>query len=133
MMMDSTEDPEAEFLKRAQELAQARVDAIKPLAPLISRRAELRRALAMTDAPYAELYRTALKAGWSAQELMEMGAEEPERTPRGRSVGRGRSPRKTRAKRTPAGGGEPASATAQPIPPDTAGQNAPTTAADPVS
>jgi hypothetical protein len=82
----------AEILKRAHELHAAKMAALAPLADLVALREELRQKLAATDSAYGRTYADAEAAGWTTAELNGIGAETPERRPKGR-------PRKPRAAR----------------------------------
>ncbi|MFF0170187.1 hypothetical protein [Streptomyces prasinus] len=77
-----------EIMQRMRERQAAREKAFEPLAEILGQRAELQRQLAALDAPYAEAFVTAEAAGWTAEELKEIGAEEPARRPKGRPRGR---------------------------------------------
>ena len=79
-----------QILQRAQELHAAKMAALAPLAELVATREELRRRLAESDGAYGRAYADAEAAGWSATDLADIGAEVPERRPKGR-------PRKRRA------------------------------------
>jgi hypothetical protein len=81
-----------QILRRAEELHAAKMAALQPLAELVALRDELRRKLAETDDAYGRAYVSAEAAGWSAVELDGIGAETPQKRPKGR-------PRKPRAPR----------------------------------
>jgi hypothetical protein len=85
-----------QILKRAQELHTAKMAALAPLAELVALREELRRRLAESDDAYGRAYADAEVAGWSAVELAGIGAETPQRRPKGR-------PRKPRTPRLQSG------------------------------
>lgn len=67
-----------------ERLQAARAEAIAPLAQIQDERADLLRRLAALDEPYGKAYADAEVAGWSPQELTEIGIDEPVRRPKGR-------------------------------------------------
>ncbi|MFF4330718.1 hypothetical protein [Streptomyces sp. NPDC001591] len=73
-----------EVMQQLDELLAARKEAARPLVELIATRAELRRQLTALDEPYGQAYSDAEAAGWTAEELMMIGAEEPAKRPKGR-------------------------------------------------
>lgn len=73
-----------EVMRQLDELLAARKEAARPLVDLITTRAELRRQLTALDEPYGQAYSDAEAAGWTAEELMLIGAEEPVKRPKGR-------------------------------------------------
>ncbi|MEU9998121.1 hypothetical protein [Streptomyces sp. NPDC050848] len=73
-----------EILQRMEAALAVRAEAIKPLAEIQGQRAELLRRLAALDEPYGRAYAEAEAAGWSTEELRELGAEEPKKRPKGR-------------------------------------------------
>lgn len=87
-----------EILKKMEAIQAARAEAIKPLAEIQGKRAELLRQLAELDEPYGKAYADAEVAGWTVEELTEIGAEEPARRPKGRP----RTRRPAAKKATPA-------------------------------
>ncbi|MFE3601379.1 hypothetical protein [Streptomyces sp. NPDC059142] len=83
-----------DIMQRMREVQAAREKAFEPLAEILEKRAELRRQLAETDAPYGEAFVAAEAAGWTAEELATIGAEEPVKRPRGRARGKRTTPKK---------------------------------------
>lgn len=75
------------MLASAQEMLASRLEVIKPLAELVAERKRLQSLLDDTEKPYGAAYAEATAAGWSANELHQMGAEEPTRRPQGRPKG----------------------------------------------
>ncbi|MFD9453444.1 hypothetical protein ACFWBC_10180 [Streptomyces sp. NPDC059985] len=73
-----------EILQRMEKLQAARAEAITPLAEIQEERAELLRRLASLDEPYGKAYAEAEVAGWSPEELAEIGIDEPLKRPKGR-------------------------------------------------
>jgi hypothetical protein len=74
-----------------KERQEAREAAFEPLAEILERRQELQQQLAALDEPYAKAFVEAEAAGWTAEELKDIGAEEPlkrPKAPRGRPRGR---------------------------------------------
>ncbi|MFF8279943.1 hypothetical protein ACF05T_28220 [Streptomyces lateritius] len=84
-----------EILQRMEAALAARAEAIKPLAEIQGQRAELLRQLAALDEPYGKAYADAEAAGWSTEELTELGAEEPVKRPKGRPRTRRPAAKKT--------------------------------------
>ncbi|MFE1075126.1 hypothetical protein ACFW5W_28405 [Streptomyces sp. NPDC058783] len=76
-----------DFMQKMREVQAAREKAIEPLAEVLGQRQELQRQLANLDAPYAEAFVAAKAGGWTEEELMAMGAEEPVKRPKGRARG----------------------------------------------
>ncbi|GGO98324.1 hypothetical protein [Wenjunlia tyrosinilytica] len=73
-----------DIMQRMREVQAAREKAFEPLAEILGRRAELQRQLAELDAPYIKAFVAAEAAGWTAEELTAIGAEEPAKRPKGR-------------------------------------------------
>ncbi|MEV8476186.1 hypothetical protein [Streptomyces sp. NPDC051173] len=94
-----------EIIRQAQEINAARETALAPLADLMASRKRLRDELEKTEEPYARAYVEAQAAGWTAEELETLGAEEPKRRPKGR-------PRATRRPAAPKNSAPSSSATA---------------------
>ncbi len=88
-----------------EKLQAARAEAITPLAEIQEERAELLRRLASLDEPYGKAYAEAEVAGWSPEELAEIGIDEPLKRPKGRPRTRKAVAKKTAA---PAPGTSPA-------------------------
>jgi hypothetical protein len=84
--MDTTTEAAAESLRRrAENLFEAQLAALDPLQEILTVRLDLLKQLAETDAAYGAAYTAAEKAGWSAEQLAELGAEAPKvRPPRPR-------------------------------------------------
>lgn len=88
-----------DIMQKMREVQAGREQAFKPLADIMEQRAELRRQLAETDEPYGAAFAGAEAAGWATEELIAIGAEEPEKRPKSRT----RSRRKASKKETPSG------------------------------
>ncbi|GAA0464597.1 hypothetical protein GCM10009544_28690 [Streptomyces stramineus] len=71
-------------MRQAQEINAARETALGPLASLLADRKTLRDEFEKTEEPYGRAYVEAQAAGWTAEELKGLGAEEPKRRPKGR-------------------------------------------------
>ncbi|MFC7841892.1 hypothetical protein [Streptomyces sp. NPDC057382] len=84
-----------EILQKMRELQKRREAAAKPLVDVLAKRSRLLEQLAELDEPYGKAYVDAEAAGWTAEDLAKLGAEEPSRRPRVRT----RRPRLS-AKRT---------------------------------
>ncbi|MEU8828863.1 hypothetical protein [Streptomyces sp. NPDC048636] len=84
-----------DIMQRMKEVQLAREEAFQPLAEILAKREDLQRQLAETDAPYAEAFVAAEAAGWTAEELTGIGAEEPARRPKGRPRSRRTSKKET--------------------------------------
>ncbi|MEU2899660.1 hypothetical protein ABZ690_07960 [Streptomyces sp. NPDC006967] len=84
-----------DIMQRMREVQAAREKAFEPLAEILGQRAELQRQLEALDAPYAEAFAAAEAAGWTAEELKGIGAEEPARRPKGRPRGKRAAAKKT--------------------------------------
>jgi hypothetical protein len=92
--METSSESTKTLRQRAEENFAARLAALDPLERMLAERAELRRQLAETDKAYGEAYAAAEKAGWTEDQLAELGAESPTvRPPRPRG-----RPRKSAAK-----------------------------------
>lgn len=68
-----------------RELQERREAAAKPLVDVLATRSRLLEQLAELDEPYGKAYVEAEAAGWTAEDLAKLGAEEPSRRPRVRS------------------------------------------------
>ncbi|MEV7535434.1 hypothetical protein [Streptomyces hydrogenans] len=106
-----------EILQRMEAALAARAEAIKPLAEIQDERAVLLRQLAALDEPYGKAYADAETAGWTAEELTELGIAEPIKRPKGRP----RSRRPVSTKKNPQETASPAAVPAQ----DSTGSAAP--------
>lgn len=71
-----------------KEIQEAREAAFEPLAEILEERQELQRQLADLDEPYGKAFAEAEAAGWTAEELKNIGAEEPVKRPKGRPRGK---------------------------------------------
>ncbi|PJE97100.1 hypothetical protein CUT44_14035 [Streptomyces carminius] len=80
-----------------EEIQAARAKAIEPLAQILEERGELQRKLAALDEPYGKAFAAAEAAGWSAEELKALGADEPAKRPKGRPRTRRSGTRKAAA------------------------------------
>ncbi|MFJ2110786.1 hypothetical protein ACIOEX_02465 [Streptomyces sp. NPDC087850] len=113
-------DAQSPILATAKELLASRMSVIPPLAESIAERKRLQALLDANEKTYGANYVDATAAGWTPEELRQMGAEEPTRRPQGRPKGtRTRKPRTTSA---------PAPATPNPRTPDPAESGAPAAA-----
>ncbi|ORT54606.1 hypothetical protein [Streptomyces sp. CB03238] len=117
-----------DFMQKMREAQAAREKAFEPLAEILGQRAELQRQLAALDAPYAEAFVAAEAAGWTAEELKGIGAEEPAKRPKGRSRGTRRTSKREKpeasaqeSSATPPAGTVPAQESAGDAAPATAG------------
>ncbi|MFF2572725.1 hypothetical protein [Streptomyces sp. NPDC058084] len=90
-----------EILQRSEAIQAARSAAIVPLAEVLGQREELLRQVAALDEPYGKAYAEAEAAGWTTEELTEIGAEEPAKRPKGRPKGRRTAVKKGAAAGTP--------------------------------
>ncbi|MFI2764918.1 hypothetical protein ACH5A3_39820 [Streptomyces echinatus] len=117
-----------DFIQRMRAVQQAREEAFKPLAEILAQREELQRQLAALDAPYGEAFAAAEAAGWTAEELAAIGAEEPVKRPKGRPRTR-RTTAKKAAPEVSTPGTAPASPTASLPAQEGAGQAAEVTGA----
>jgi hypothetical protein len=88
-----------------RELQERREAAAKPLVEVLAKRSRLLEQLAELDEPYGKAYVDAEAAGWTAEDLAKLGAEEPARRPRVRS----RRPRPSAKKAD----GQPSTATSE--------------------
>lgn len=79
----------------------ARAEAIKPLAEIQGQRADLLAKLAALDEPYGKAYADAEARGWNAEELAEIGIEEPAKRPKGRPRSRRQVVKKPAAASSP--------------------------------
>ena len=68
-----------------RELQERREAAAKPLVDILAKRSRLLEQLAELDEPYGKAYVDAEAAGWTAEDLAKLGAEEPAKRPRVRS------------------------------------------------
>ncbi|MGW3100027.1 hypothetical protein ACWDCC_42055 [Streptomyces sp. NPDC001102] len=103
-----------EIMQRMKEVQAAREKAFEPLAEILGQREELQRQLAELDVPYAEAFVAAEAAGWTAEELKAIGAEEPARRPKGRPRGRRSTAKKAAAETSAPESSAPSSAAAIP-------------------
>ncbi len=114
-------DTQSPVLATAKELLATRMNVIPPLADAIAERKRLQALLDATEKTYGAAYADAAAAGWTPEELRQMGADEPTRRPQGRPKG-ARTQRRTR----PAAPTAPAaSATPNPRTPDATETGAP--------
>ena len=81
-----------DILTRMRALTAAREQVIEPLAEILARRGDLLAQLAALDEPYGKAYVAAEAAGWTPQELQELGADEPVKRPRMRKRSRVAAP-----------------------------------------
>lgn len=75
------------IISAAEKLLASRIEAVRPLADLVAERKRLRKLLEDTEKPYGAAYAAAEAAGWTAEELRQMGAEPPTKRPAGRPRG----------------------------------------------
>lgn len=95
------------MMQRMDQIHAARQEALQPLAEILETRMELMSQFAATAQPYNKAYADAVAAGWSAEELTAIGAEEPSARPKGRPPKR--AAKKRTAKNTAAGAESPTS------------------------
>ncbi|MFJ6709260.1 MULTISPECIES: hypothetical protein [unclassified Streptomyces] len=74
-----------EILQKMMEVQERRMAAAGPLVEVLSKRSGLLEQLAELDEPYGKAYVDAEAAGWTADELTKLGADEPVKRPRKRS------------------------------------------------
>ncbi|MET9016943.1 hypothetical protein ABZX74_39705 [Streptomyces olivaceoviridis] len=74
-----------EILQKMRALQDRREAAVGPLVEVLAKRSRLLEQLAELDEPYGKAYVDAEAAGWTAEDLAKLGAEEPTRRPRVRS------------------------------------------------
>ncbi|WP_329151272.1 hypothetical protein OG275_38160 (plasmid) [Streptomyces niveus] len=97
-----TTDDQSPILATAQELLASRMDVIPPLAEAIAERKRLQDLINATEKAYGAAYNNAQAAGWTPEELRQLGADEPTRRPQGRPKSvRTRRPRATASPTTP--------------------------------
>ncbi len=99
-----------DFMQKMREAQAAREKAFEPLAEILGKREELQRQLADLDAPYAEAFVAAEAAGWTAEELKAIGAEEPAKRPKGRPRSRRSTAKKAAAEASAPESSAPSSA-----------------------
>lgn len=80
-------DPSSPMLTTAETMLASRLEVIKPLASSIAERKRLQALVDSADKEYSAAYAAASAAGWTADELRRMGAEEPTRRLPGRPKG----------------------------------------------
>ncbi len=73
-----------------RELQERREAAAKPLVDILAKRSRLLEQLAELDEPYGKAYVDAEAAGWTAEDLAKLGADEPVKRPRKRSRSAGK-------------------------------------------
>ncbi|MFB7091493.1 hypothetical protein [Streptomyces sp. NPDC056296] len=76
-------------------LQERREAAAAPLVDVLARRSRLLVLLAELDEPYGKAYVDAEAAGWTPEELAQLGADEPAKRPRARSKRSRSSTKKT--------------------------------------
>jgi hypothetical protein len=103
-----------EIRQRMKERQAAREAAFEPLAEILEKRQELQRQLAALDEPYGKAFVEAEAGGWTAEELLAIGAEEPVKRPKGRSRSRRTSAKKAAPDASAPESSEPSSAAAIP-------------------
>ncbi|MCX4682568.1 hypothetical protein OG413_46140 [Streptomyces sp. NBC_01433] len=79
-----------EILQKMKEVQERRMAAAGPLVDVLAKRSTLLDQLAELDEPYGKAYVDAETAGWTAEELARLGADEPVKRPRKRSRPTGR-------------------------------------------
>jgi len=109
-MTTPEEDPTAAIVRQAEERNRARLEAVRPLARVLTQINELKAHLDELETSYGRFYADAERAGWSPEELSSLGAEAPTKRPRGRPAKRGKGPRKTSATKSRDLGATPAEA-----------------------
>ncbi|MEU9755268.1 hypothetical protein AB0D90_19350 [Streptomyces althioticus] len=103
-----------EILQRMRELQERREAAAKPLVDILAERSRLLEQLAELDEPYGKAYVAAEAAGWTAEDLAKLGAEEPAKRPRVRSRRARSSAKRADDQATPAASGSSSPAVAIP-------------------
>ncbi|MFB9464432.1 hypothetical protein [Streptomyces cinereospinus] len=103
-----------DIMQRMKQVQAAREKAFEPLAEILGQREELQRQLAELDAPYAEAFVAAESAGWTAEELKAIGAEEPAKRPKGRPRSRRSTAKKAAPEASAAESSAPSSAASIP-------------------
>ncbi|MFB7030991.1 MULTISPECIES: hypothetical protein [unclassified Streptomyces] len=88
-------DAQSPVLATAKELLATRMNVIPPLADAIAERKRLQALLDSAEKTYGGAYADATAAGWTPEELRQMGADEPTRRPQGRPKS-ARTPRRLR-------------------------------------
>ncbi|MEU6010714.1 hypothetical protein [Streptomyces sp. NPDC047453] len=83
-----------EIVQRMKALQANREQAIGPLVKVLAKRSALLEELAALDASYGKAYVEAEGAGWTPEELAQLGADEPVRRPRVRSRRKGSAAKK---------------------------------------
>lgn len=100
-----TTGPHSPVLATAQELLATRMRVIGPLAESLAERSRLQGLVDANEKGYGAHYAEAVAAGWTPEELRQMGAEAPTRRPQGRPKGartqRQKAKTTTPAPRTP--------------------------------
>ncbi|MEV5774243.1 hypothetical protein AB0L49_23785 [Streptomyces antimycoticus] len=74
-----------EILQKMKALQERREAAVGPLVEVLAKRSRLLEQLAELDEPYGKAYVDAEAAGWTAEDLAKLGAEEPAKRPRVRA------------------------------------------------
>ncbi|MGW1404340.1 hypothetical protein ACWCRF_38330 [Streptomyces sp. NPDC002405] len=83
-----------EIVQRMKALQANREQAIGPLVEVLAKRSALMEELAALDASYGKAYVEAEAAGWTPEELAQLGADEPVKRPRLRSRRKGSAAKK---------------------------------------
>ncbi|MFD5588807.1 hypothetical protein ACFWII_34005 [Streptomyces sp. NPDC127063] len=86
-----------EILQKMRALQERREAAVGPLVEILAKRSELLAQLAALDESYGKAYVDAEAAGWTSDELTQLGADEPVKRPRVRSRRKGSAARKSAA------------------------------------
>ncbi|MBK6015928.1 hypothetical protein [Streptomyces sp. MBT53] len=86
-MTTPSDDSTSPMLTTAETLLASRLDLIKPLAAANAERKRLQKLIDDAEKEYGAAYSAASAAGWSTDELRQMGADEPTRRPQGRPKG----------------------------------------------
>ncbi|GHB76053.1 hypothetical protein GCM10010331_74920 [Streptomyces xanthochromogenes] len=73
-----------EILQKMREVQERRMAAAGPLVEVLAKRSGLLEQLAELDEPYGQAYVDAEAAGWTTEELTNLGADEPVKRPRTR-------------------------------------------------
>jgi hypothetical protein len=74
-----------EILQKMREVKERQLAAARPLVEVLAQRSTLLEQLAELDEPYGKAYVDAEAAGWTAEQLANIGADEPVQRPRVRS------------------------------------------------
>jgi hypothetical protein len=120
-----------DIMQRMEERQAARVKAFEPLAEILVQRQDLQEKLAALDEPYGHAFATAEAGGWTTDELLAIGAEEPLKRPKGRQRGKRTASKKAATEASSTGSSADTSAAS--VPTQNGAGEAETVAAESVS